>query len=343
MASELSRQFATQEYEQELKKTLKDFPSSTFQEIRNRCLQGHDPTTEQGVLISGLVAARDTCRYRLPLRLFHVSDLPHSDVDALPLDPNSSKTEKPSSHKNKSSDGEPRTLSAPRMPSDSGQESGGSKDEEPNGSNHSLPIDADNHHTSANTSPLTPKTPFPTNLPKTEIDVFPQLSISRESSHWPNYLAPPKRGRKLCDWICQIEYNASNLDPLFPQVVFPLGHLVVQGVKEITHKIECTVFETATWFCTPSWFVVVVDLARPQKPVWLVRDPYNLGWSTASDSDADSDTDSEKPNDRITGLTNASHKIEENDAGSSSSLKESIILRKIHKNSSNGFMRTTLT
>jgi hypothetical protein len=93
--------------------------------------------------------------------------------------------------------------------------------------------------------------------------------------------------------------------------VFPLGHLVVQGVKEITHKIECTVFETATWFCTPSWFVVVVDLARPQKPVWLVRDPYNLGWSTASDSDSDS----KHPNDRISGLTNASHKRRENDAG----------------------------
>ena len=103
------------------------------------------------------------------------------------------------------------------------------------------------------------------------------LSFSHDTEHDPSYAAgETKTGYcpSLYDFVYSLRYRhdvsktQSGPNDL-PELVVSLGHLLIQGQDPEDPY-------SASW--TPSWFVLVVDIGREEKPVWLVRDVRYLGW-----------------------------------------------------------------
>lgn len=117
------------------------------------------------------------------------------------------------------------------------------------------------------------------NLALSDIEVVSLLSFSNHYDFWLNCRRPEKPGQttKVCSELYRIEYGGDRV-PEFPELCYALGHLILTG--EFGHHGSGKLF-------TPSWFVAVVDLVTPQKPVWLVQDLYNLGWCASYGDDID--------------------------------------------------------
>ncbi|KIW26106.1 uncharacterized protein PV07_09233 [Cladophialophora immunda] len=100
-------------------------------------------------------------------------------------------------------------------------------------------------------------------------------------------------------WIFHVTYhgiaddlNQHLTNQEFPRTVFVLGQLCIAG-----EGLEQSFYRNPDHWITPSWFVVVVDLERPGRPVWLARDLRILSWTTF-DPYEESEEDEEDEEDR---------------------------------------------
>lgn len=58
-----------------------------------------------------------------------------------------------------------------------------------------------------------------------------------------------------------------------PQLVYPIGHLLCRANEDAG--------DDCRWGATPSWFTVVMDIEKANRPIWLVFDPIAADWDSS--------------------------------------------------------------
>lgn len=118
-----------------------------------------------------------------------------------------------------------------------------------------------------------------------DIELLSIMSFSDDWETWYDCQRPKKPGQlgHLCEKIYRIEYGGDYV-PEFPELCYALGHLIVTA--DLTGGNR---------YFTKSYFVAVVDVVSPQKPVWLVQDLYNLGFCADARYDIDLETSPRDP------------------------------------------------
>ena len=144
------------------------------------------------------------------------------------------------------------------------------------------------------------------------------LIVSPYHYHCPKYTGVPNLNKPddeiyVTSCLPYVRYKQKPDDA--PEVVLSLGHLLVQA-QDLTEELPRPGDDDDDHWSylrshTPTWFTVVIDLERPARPVWAVRDLEYVGWipkslerDTPNEEDADEDDEGSPTHESVTELEN---------------------------------------